>query len=70
MIATGLHEAISNSLFAGISEDEAGPGGDERRQHQVIADFLLNLFQAKVALWGQQPVSIFLDEVPNRISGY
>ena len=50
LIVTGLHEAISNSLLDGISENETGPSGDERRQHLVIADFLLNLFQAKVVL--------------------
>ena len=46
LIVAGLHEAVSNSLLAGISESETGPGGDERRQHQVIIDFLLDFIQA------------------------
>ena len=44
LIIASLHEAVSNYLLAAVGEDENDPAGDERRQHQGITDFLLDVF--------------------------
>ena len=55
--------AISNSLLGGISEDEAGPSGDERRQDQFMVNFLLNIFQAKVVFLSPQVMRFLLYKI-------